>query len=83
MNTKDLEALARGYVYFKVNGKHFRKYSKAKEYRQYLSKISTPSICFIGYHIFKGWRAFYLFNSVGYELRRSPNISVHFPKSSV
>lgn len=84
MNSKDLEALARGYVYFKVNGMFFRTYSRAQQYRVQLTEQHAPSITFIGYHIFKKWQAFYYFRApIAFSMHRAPTISFFLPKDSI
>lgn len=52
---KNLEALLRGYLFFKVNGKFFLAYSTAKAARV----ATTGNVEFVGWHIFKGWRCFF------------------------
>ena len=76
MISKDLEALARGYVYFKVNDKFFRSYSQAREYRVQLTEQNARSITFIGYHIFKKWQGFYYKNSFNYPMHRAPKLYI-------
>ena len=53
---KTLEALLRGYLFFDVNGKKFLTYNAAKAERV----ATTGDVEFKGWHIFKGWRCFYL-----------------------
>ena len=52
---KTLEAILRGYIYFKVNDKVFYRYNTALAYRESI----TGNVDFIGLHIFKGWVGFY------------------------
>ena len=52
---KTLEALLRGYLFFKVNERFFLTYKSAKAERV----ATTGAVEFIGWHIFKGWRCFY------------------------
>jgi hypothetical protein len=52
---KNIEAIARGYVYFDVNGKRFYKYNDALAER----KSIQGDVEFNGFHVFKGWRCFY------------------------
>ena len=53
---KTLQALLHGYVLFDVNGRKFFRYNTALAVR----KATTGSVEFLGLHIFKGWRCFYL-----------------------
>ena len=52
---KTLEAILRGYLYFRVNDDYYLTYNKAREKR--LS--TTTNVSFDGLHIFKGWTCFY------------------------
>jgi hypothetical protein len=52
---KTLEALVRGYLFFRVNGEYFLLYHRAKRKRMSL----TGNISFEGYHLLKGWTGFY------------------------
>jgi hypothetical protein len=57
---KTLEALVRGYLFFRVNDKYFLTYTPAREYRKTLSDSKIKrDINFEGYHIIKGWISFY------------------------
>jgi hypothetical protein len=56
---KTLEAFLRGYLFFDVNGKKFFTYNAAREERV----RTVGDVEFKGWHIFKGWRCFFL--SVG------------------
>lgn len=76
MTLKDLEALARGYVYFRVNDKYFKSYSKARKYRLHLSEKDEPFITFVGYHIFKKWQGFYYKNAFNYPMHRAPKLYI-------
>lgn len=53
---KTIEALLRGYVLFDVNGERFYRYNSAVAYR----KGIVGNVSFNGWHIFKGWRCFFL-----------------------
>jgi len=53
---KSLEAFFRGYIFFKVNSKLFFLYNTALKKR----KEINGNISFIGWHIIKRWRCFYL-----------------------
>ena len=53
---KSLKAILLGFVLFNVNGKRFFLYNSALAYRK---GILVGYIEFIGFSIFKGWRAFY------------------------
>ncbi len=53
---KTIEALLRGYVLFDVNGQRFYRYNTALEQR----KATQGDVEFKGWHIFKGWRTFFL-----------------------
>ena len=53
---KTLEALLRGYVLFDVNGQRFYRYNTALTQR----KSIIGDVEFKGWHLFKGWRVFYL-----------------------
>ena len=59
LENKTLEAVLRGYVFFKVNDDYFLTYAKAKERRVSLTDSGCENIVFIGLHLFKGWIAFY------------------------
>jgi hypothetical protein len=56
--SKNIEALLRGYVLFKVNGKRFSNYEDARAERVRITDASQP-VEFKGLHIFKGWQWFY------------------------
>jgi hypothetical protein len=53
---KTLEAIVRGYLFFRVNDKYFAFYTTAQRYR---TTIETGELYFEGYHIVKGWQGFY------------------------
>jgi len=53
---KTLEAIVRGYLFFRVNDKYFMTYTPAREYRK---SIKTGDLSFEGYHIVKRWQGFY------------------------
>ena len=53
---KTLEAILRGYLFFRVNGKYFMTYTPARKYR---TTIDTGDISFEGYHIVKRWQGFF------------------------
>jgi hypothetical protein len=53
---KTLEAMLRGYLFFRVNDKYFATYTPAQRYR---TTIETGELSFDGYHILKGWRCFF------------------------
>ena len=55
---KTIEALFRGYLFFKVNNKFFILYNSALAYRKSID-VSSP-VEFLGFHIYKQWRTFYL-----------------------
>lgn len=57
---KTLEALLRGYVLFDVNGQRFYRYNTALAQR----KATTGDVEFKGWHLFKGWRFFFIRSSV-------------------
>ena len=53
---KTLEAILRGYLFFRVNDKYFATYTPAQRYR---TTIETGELSFEGYHIWKGWQCFF------------------------
>ena len=53
---KTLEAMLRGYLFFRVNDKYFATYTPAQRYR---TTIETGELFFEGYHIVKRWQGFY------------------------
>ena len=53
---KTLEAMLRGYLFFRVNDKYFVTYTPAREYRK---SIETGELSFEGYHIWKRWQGFF------------------------
>ena len=53
---KTLEAMLRGYIFFRVNDKYFMTYAPAQRYR---TTITKGLIKFEGYHIWKGWTGFF------------------------
>jgi hypothetical protein len=53
---KTLEAMVRGYLFFRVNDRYFLRYTPAQQYRK---SITKGLLTFEGYHIVKGWRGFY------------------------
>ncbi len=53
---KTLEAILRGYLFFRVNDKYFMTYTPAQRYRKTITK---GLIKFEGYHIVKRWRGFF------------------------
>jgi len=53
---KTLEAIVRGYLFFRVNDKYFATYTPAQRYR---TTIETGELSFEGYHIWKRWQGFY------------------------
>ena len=53
---KTLEAMLRGYLFFRVNDEYFMTYTPAQRYR---TTIETGELSFEGYHIWKRWRGFY------------------------
>lgn len=53
---KTLEALLRGYILFRVNGRTFFRYNTAKAARVAIN----GDVHFKGLHIIKGWRTFFL-----------------------
>ncbi len=53
---KTLEAMLRGYLFFRVNDKYFMTYTPAQRYR---TTIETGDISFEGYHIVKRWQGFF------------------------
>lgn len=55
---KSIEAFLRGYMDFKVNGKKFNTYNAANDYVKLLPLDADVS--FIGWHVFKGYRSFYI-----------------------
>ena len=56
--SKNTEALLRGYVLFKVNGKRFSNYEDARAERVRITEANQP-VEFSGWHVIKGWRWFY------------------------
>ena len=53
---KTLEAMLRGYLFFRVNDKYFMTYTPAQRYR---TTIETGKLSFEGYHIWKKWQGFF------------------------
>ena len=53
---KTLEAMLRGYLFFRVNDKYFATYTPAQQYRKTITK---GLIKFEGYHIWKRWTGFF------------------------
>jgi hypothetical protein len=53
---KTLEAIVRGYLFFRVNDKYFMTYTPAQRYR---TTIETGELSFEGYHIVKRWTGFF------------------------
>ena len=53
---KTLEAIVRGYLFFRVNDKYFMTYTPAQQYRK---SIETGELYFEGYHIWKRWQGFF------------------------
>ena len=53
---KTLEAMLRGYLFFRVNDKYFMTYTPAQKYR---TTIETGELSFEGYHIWKKWQGFF------------------------
>ena len=53
---KTLEAMLRGYLFFRVNDKYFATYTPAQRYR---TTIETGDLSFEGYHIVKRWTGFF------------------------
>ena len=53
---KTLEAMLRGYLFFRVNDKYFMTYTPARKYR---TTIETGDLSFEGYHIVKRWQGFF------------------------
>jgi len=53
---KTLEAMLRGYLFFRVNDKYFATYTPAQRYR---TTITEGLVVFDGYHIVKGWQGFF------------------------
>jgi hypothetical protein len=53
---KTLEAIVRGYLFFRVNDRYFLTYTPAQRYR---TTITKGLIAFEGYHIWKGWTGFF------------------------
>jgi hypothetical protein len=53
---KTLEAMLRGYLFFRVNDKYFATYTPAQQYRKTITK---GLVVFDGYHIIKGWQGFF------------------------
>jgi hypothetical protein len=52
---KTIEAIIRGYFFFRVNGEYFLLYHRAREKRVSI----TGNVSFEGYHVFKGWTGFF------------------------
>lgn len=52
---KTIEAILRGYLFFRVNGERFWLYNNAREKR----KSINGNVAFEGYHIWKGWTGFF------------------------
>ena len=55
---KTLEAWARGYAAFTVNGQRFWRYGAANAYADRLQAAKEETVIFMGFHVFKGWRTF-------------------------
>ncbi len=53
---KTLEAILRGYLFFRVNDKYFMTYTPAQQYRKTITK---GLIKFEGYHIWKRWQGLF------------------------
>jgi hypothetical protein len=53
---KTLEAMLRGYLFFRVNNKYFATYTPAQRYRK---TIESGELFFEGYHIWKRWQGFF------------------------
>ena len=53
---KTLEAMLRGYLFFRVNDEYFMTYTPAQRYR---TTIETGELSFEGYHIWKRWQGFF------------------------
>ena len=53
---KTLEAILRGYLFFRVNDKYFATYTPAQRYR---TTIESGELFFEGYHIWKRWTGFF------------------------
>lgn len=60
---KNLEALLRGYLLFRCEGKRYLTYTRAKS-----AMPSTGPSSFDGWHVFKGWLCFYQ------RLEAAPNV---------
>jgi hypothetical protein len=70
---KTLEAMLRGYIFFRVNDKYFTTYTPAQRYR---TTIETGELSFEGYHIVKGWRGFY-YRTIGrVDMHRAPILTI-------
>lgn len=52
---KSIEALLRGYIYFRVNGQGFWTYNAANA----VTEAARGDVSFVGLHVWKGWRGFY------------------------
>lgn len=55
---RDLNALARGYVLFKVNDKLFLSYRNA-EWDSLSLRFEKCNVSFTGYHLWRGWEGFF------------------------
>jgi hypothetical protein len=55
---KTIEAWLRGYVLFRVNEKWFLTYGRALAYRKAVP--DDHDVSFAGWHLFKGWRFFFV-----------------------
>lgn len=60
IQNKSAQALLLGYVIFKVNGKLFLNYTKARNYRLTLTANSKENITFDGWNVFQAtWKCFF------------------------
>jgi hypothetical protein len=60
IQNKSVQALLLGYVVFKVNGKLFLNYTKARNYRLVLAAGTKENINFNGWNIFQTtWKCFF------------------------
>jgi hypothetical protein len=65
---KTLEAMLRGYLFFRVNDKYFMTYTPAQRYR---TTIETGDLSFEGYHIWKRWQGFFYRTECNITVKRS------------
>ena len=71
---KSSEALKLGYILFRVNGKYFLDYQRARDYRV---TITEGPLAFEAFNIKRGWTGFYYRVAVnGYPMHRAPDLDI-------